>query len=74
VKEEVKKVFPDKFENPNRSRAAGVDAGSTGGGPGKRTGRGYDSLPAEARPACDRLIEKGIIKDRKHYSKLYEED
>lgn len=52
VKAEVQKEMPQLFENPNRRRAASVEGANNGGG-GKRNGKTYSDLPAEAKRACD---------------------
>lgn len=55
VEAEVKRRFPEKFSNPNRTRPGAVDSPSIGGRPrpGKKT---YSDLPQEAKAACDKFV------------------
>lgn len=56
VAKQIKKDFPEKFENPRRTTAAAVEGGA---GPRRSTGKSYSDLPAEARAACDRMAKNG---------------
>ena len=74
VKAEVKKRFPDKFENPNRSKTAVVDRTSTtGGGDTKAGGKTYSDLPQDAKRACDEFV-KNKVTTREQYVKTYFEE
>lgn len=55
VKEKVKKVFPDKFENPRKKDVSSVEGSS----PTARRGesKGFADMPADARAACDRMAK-----------------
>lgn len=77
VETEVKSVFEHKFRNPNRDMATTVNStgyrtGSSGNGQ-----KGYSSLPAHAKQACDYLISKGAMRGktqqecREEYAKEY---
>ncbi len=68
IADEVKKKFPDRFENPRRKQAAPVDGG---GGKGHKRARGYGDLPAEAKAACDRFVKQGIM-SKDDYVKEFE--
>lgn len=53
---EVKKRFPEKFENPRRNAAAAVE----GSAPHRKSGgKTYADLPADARAACERMARNG---------------
>lgn len=67
----VKKAFPGKFENPNRAKAAAVDAGSVGAGARGPRPKGFDSLPQEARQVADKYVAQGLFKSRADYAKTY---
>ncbi len=56
VTKEVKRRYPEKFENPRRNTAAAVEGGA---GPRKGGGKTYADLPAEARAACERMAKNG---------------
>jgi hypothetical protein len=56
VTKEVKRRFPEKFENPRRNTAAAVEGAAP---PRKSGGKTYADLPAEARAACDRMARNG---------------
>lgn len=53
---EVKKRFPEKFENPRRNAAAAVEGSAP---PRKSGGKTYADLPADARAACERMARNG---------------
>jgi DNA-binding ferritin-like protein len=55
----TKEAFPEKFENPNRSRANGVEAGGTKGSVSKK--QSYDNLPDDAKAACDDFVSQGFM-------------
>jgi hypothetical protein len=56
VTKEVKRRFPEKFENPRRNTAAAVEGAAP---PRKSGGKTYADLPADARAACDRMARNG---------------
>lgn len=49
---EMKRRYPEKFENPRRNAAPTVEGGT---GQRKSGGKAYADMPAEARAACDRM-------------------
>lgn len=49
---EMKRRYPEKFENPRRSAAPTVEGGT---GQRKTGGKAFADMPAEARAACDRM-------------------
>lgn len=50
----VKEEMPHKFENPNRQRSVVENTPPSGSGNGKA--KTYESLPADAKAACDRFV------------------
>lgn len=69
VKDEMKKQFPEKFGNPRRQAASGVERSAGGGeGGGKK---GWDQLPAEAKEAGARYIKQGFHKDKAAYAEAF---
>lgn len=66
---EVKKRFPDHFENPKRKQAAAVEAGGEGAQRGGK--QGYQNLPSDAKAVCDRLVADGVL-TQKQYCEDYE--
>jgi hypothetical protein len=56
ITKEVKRRYPEKFENPRRNSAPSVESGS---GPRKTTGKTFADMPAEARAACERMAKNG---------------
>lgn len=70
IGDEVRKKFPDQFENANRKKAIAVD-GDGGGKPRKKTKNGYDDLPADAKQVCDRLVKQKLL-TREQYCKDYD--
>lgn len=69
LEEEVKKAFPDKFQDSRFSPAA-VESGGRAPG-GQRTAFGYNNLPPDAKAACDKFVRQGLI-TREQYVKEYE--
>jgi hypothetical protein len=59
----VKAEMPHKFENPNRQRTVVENTTPNGGGSKAKT---YESLPAEAKVACDRFVRTipGFTKEK----------
>jgi hypothetical protein len=73
VTNRVKKLSPEKFENPNRQTAA-VGSSSDGRAPstsGKK--KSYENLPAEAKKACDKFVKEGLL-TKEQYVKEFEWD
>jgi len=57
VTAEMKRRYPEKFENPRRNAAPSVEGGS---GPRKGGGKTFADMPAEARAACERMAKNGF--------------
>jgi hypothetical protein len=73
VTNRVKKLSPEKFENPNRQTAA-VGSSSDGRAPstsGKK--KSYENLPADAKKACDKFVKEGLL-TKEQYVKEFEWD
>lgn len=69
ITEEVKAEFPDRFENPNRKKAAAVE--SSGGAAPRKKGRSYTDLPPEAKAQCDKYVKQGLL-TKEQYVKDYD--
>lgn len=69
VAEKVKERYPEKFSNP-RTTPAAVE-GSQGGNRGGSKKKTYESLPADAKSACDRYVKQGLM-TREEYVRDYE--
>ena len=69
---EVKKKYPEKFENPNRIKSSAVEGAGGGDGGGKVEKKAYSNLPAEAKAACDQFVQDipGFTKEQ--YCKDYD--
>ncbi len=67
--EEVKRTRPDKFKQASSDRPASVN--ESDGRPGQSRAKGYESMPPDARAACDRFIAQGLFKNRAEYAKQY---
>lgn len=68
----VRSEFPDKFRNPARARKSSVE-GSSGTSRKKGGERGYEDLPPDAKAACDRFVNQGLL-TRDEYVKDYDWD
>jgi len=69
--ERIAEYFPAKVGG-NKARGSAVD--STGNVRGGATGgkKTYDSLPADAKAACDKFVKQGLFKSRQEYVDLYD--
>ena len=70
VTEQITKLHPDKFENPNRQEASDVGSSNNTGGSSKGKGKGYADLPDDAKKACDSFVEEGLL-TKEEYCKEY---
>lgn len=55
----VKKMFPDEFENKNRRGANDVESGGNREAPSSKA-QSYENLPSWAKEACDKFVRTGI--------------
>ncbi len=58
VREVIAKRFPEHFENPARSQAASVATPGAAPSTKPRNPRSYESLPPDAKKACDRFVKQ----------------
>jgi len=68
VTKRVKRMYPEKFTNANRSKPNPVE-GSTAKPSGPR-GKGFADLPPEAKSACQKFEKQGLV-TREQYIKEY---
>lgn len=66
VEREVKKEFAEKFQNPNRAKAPGVESSSNQGGKGKET---Y-TLSDEERRVMRRFVQSGALTEAEYIKQL----
>ena len=69
VTKRVKRMYPEKFNNVNRSKPSPVEAPS-GAGMAKKGGKSFNDLPQEAKEACLKF-EKTKLLTREQYVKEY---
>ena len=69
VTKRVKKMYPEKFTNSNRSRPSPVE-GTTAPRASAKNGKSYNDLPPEAKAACQKF-EKSNLLTREQYLKEY---
>ena len=69
VTKRVKKMYPEKFTNSNRSRPSPVE-GNSPNKSARSGGKSFNDLPAEAKAACLKF-EKGGLLSREQYVKEY---
>jgi hypothetical protein len=67
VSVKVRKAFPHKFAGARRSP---VEGGTPGETQAVRTGKSYESLPRDAKAACDEAVSDGGL-TRKQWVELY---
>jgi hypothetical protein len=69
VTKRVKRMYPEKFNNVNRTKPSPVEAPSQAG-MGKKGGKSFNDLPQEAKDACLKF-EKTKLLTREQYVKEY---
>jgi len=67
VKEALRKDFPSKFGNPNRSKPGAVETGSVSSYKGKT----FNDIPADERKVIKSFIEQGLYKTEAEALKEY---
>ena len=69
--EKIAEYFPEKIlgKKPRTSAVDSTGNVRAGGGSGKKS---YDTLPPEAKSACDRFIKQGWIKTKQEYVDNYD--
>jgi hypothetical protein len=65
----VKRMYPEKFTNSNRSRPSPVE-GTTAPKASAKNGKAYNDLPPEAKQACQKFEKSGLL-TREQYLKEY---
>ena len=65
----VKRMYPEKFNNVNRTKPSPVE-GNSPAGVGKKGGKSFNDLPQEAKEACLKF-EKTKLLTREQYVKEY---
>ena len=73
VKNRVKAAMPHKFENPNRQEASAVVGGDIQGKTEPKK-KGYNSLPQEAKQACDNFVAEGLMTKEEYVKDYFEEE
>ena len=71
ITRKVQEDFAEEFTNPNKSNAAGVEAGGQRAVQSKEGS--YESLPPDAKAACDGYVRDGFMA-REDYVATYEFD
>ena len=66
VTRRTKEAFPDKFSNPKKDKANGVEAGRTQDTVSKAKEHSYDNLDKESQAACDRFVADGLITEKEY--------
>jgi len=67
----VEEDFAEEFKNPNKSKSSGVEAG--GQRAVQSNAGNYDSLPPDAKAACDDFVKQGFM-TREDYVSNFEFD
>lgn len=68
--EHIKQAFPHKFQ-PQRSAKTPVEGG---GRPSANGGKGYNSLPADAKAACDRFVKQKLMTREQYVKDFFGEE
>ena len=70
ITDRVRARFPEKFENPNKKRANGVESAGEIETQDSRP-HTYANLPPDAKSACDMFVKQGLM-TKEEYVKAYE--
>lgn len=72
MKQQIEKLYPEKFENPNRSDTTDVGSSDNTGNSGKKSGKKtYADLPEEAKKWCDRFMAEKLYDNKQQYVDEY---
>lgn len=71
VTEQVRKMFPDRFKNPNRENAQSVEGGDAS--PSSSGKNSFDDLPSTAKAAFKKLAAKAKAAGREYTKAAYTE-
>lgn len=72
TREVIAKRFPEHFENPARAQAASVATPGAAPSTKPKNPRSYESLPPEAKKACDRFVKTIPNFTREQYVEQYD--
>lgn len=67
VEKRIQKAFPEKFGNPNRSRAPTVETSGRVGRPSKKTLPSLDSLGPDFQNVGRKMVRQGVFKSEAEY-------
>lgn len=70
VSQEIKRRYPEKFENPRRNAAPSVEGAASAP---RKAGKSYADLPPEAKAACDRFVKQGLTTKEKYVKQFFED-
>ena len=70
VTKRVKKAYPEKFTNGNRSRPSPVEGATAAKVTSGTRGKTFNDLPAEAKAACQKFEKQGLL-TREQYLKEF---
>ena len=73
VEDKIKETFPQRFENPERSKPSVVDGGVTREIVTK-SGKTYNDLPADAKEMCNINVKQGLFNSKEDWVKSYFEE
>lgn len=68
--EHIKRAFPHKFQAPRAAKSP-VEGG---GRPAASGGKGYASLPADAKAACDKFVKQKLMTREQYVKDFFGED
>ena len=69
--EKLKQRMPELYSNQNQARSS-VEGSSPRGQVSTGGKKSYDSLPADAKAACDKFVKSGLFKSKQEYVDLYD--
>lgn len=73
VEKEIKRRYPEHFENARKADPPAVGSGSGGdSAPSGKRGKGYSDLPNDARSACDKYVKAGLLTREQYVSDYFE--
>ena len=70
----VKEVFANKFENPNRDKPDVVDAPNVRITKPTEREKNYNDLPADAKMACDNVVEQNLMTKEEYIKEYFSEE
>ncbi len=73
IAEQVRGAYPEKFGKSSRTRPSSVEGAGAGGAPQGSGKKSYADLPQDAKEACDRFVEVGVM-TKEAYLSTYDWD